>query len=175
YKSQFEGKGDLSDFRALFSERLALRINAEIAAGHVLIGPHRDDLEILADGREVGRFGSAGQQRSALLLLDLAQVTIYNFTYEESPVLLIDDLDAELDRGRIEALLGVLEQSAQTFISTSRRTIANRYRERAAIHFVAVGQTVSESSLRVPRSDREAAERAARDPFVEDEEQTPFF
>lgn len=183
YKSQLEGKGDLSDFRAFFSERLAMRINAEIAAGHVLIGPHRDDLEILADGREVGRFGSAGQQRSALLLLDLAQVTIYNLTYEESPVLLIDDLDAELDRGRIEALLGVLEQSAQTFISTSRRTIANRYRERAAIHFVAAGQTVSESSLRVPRPDTETAEfsaaedveREARDLFVEDEEQTPFF
>ena len=154
-----------------------------IAAGHVLIGPHRDDLEILADGREVGRFGSAGQQRSALLLLDLAQVTIYNFTYEESPVLLIDDLDAELDRGRIEALLGVLEGSAQTFISTSRRSIANRYRDRASIHLVSAGQAMSESSLRVPRSVAEQAElsavdegeRAARDMFVEDEEQTPLF
>jgi len=183
YKSQLEGKGDLSDFRALFTERLALRINAEIAAGHALIGPHRDDLEILADGREVGRFGSAGQQRSALLLLDLAQVTIYNSAYEESPVLLIDDLDAELDRGRIEAVLGALEQSAQTFISTSRRTIANRYRDRAAIHFVAGGQTMSEPSLRVSRSDAEQAEfsaaeegeRAVRDKFVDDEEQTPLF
>ena len=183
YKSQLEGRGDLSDFRALFRERLALRINAEIAAGHALIGPHRDDLEILADGREVGRFGSAGQQRSALLLLDLAQVKIYNSSYEESPVLLIDDLDAELDRGRIEALLSVLEGSAQTFISTSRYSIANRYRDRASIHLVSAGQRVSESSLRVPRSDDEQVElspveegeRAARDMFVEDEEQTPLF
>ena len=98
YKSQLEGKGDLNNFADLFRERLALRLPAEIAAGHSLIGPHRDDLEIAADGREVARYGSAGQQRSALLLLDLAQVSIYNSIYEESPVLLIDDVDAELDQ-----------------------------------------------------------------------------
>ena len=130
----------------LFRERLALRIAAEMAAGHSLIGPHRDDLEILADGREVSRFGSAGQQRSALLLLDLAQVSIYNSIYEESPVLLIDDIDAELDRGRIEALLSEIEGRTQTVISTSRRAIANRYRDRASVYYVERGQAVNEQS-----------------------------
>jgi DNA replication and repair protein RecF len=144
YKSQLEGKGDLDNYRQIFTERLSLRLPAEVASGHALIGPHRDDLEILADNREVARFGSAGQQRSALLLLDLAQVSIYNSTYEESPVLLIDDIDAELDRGRIEALLSVLEDKAQTFISTSRRSIANRYRDRASVYFVEKGLAVNE-------------------------------
>ena len=146
YRSQLEGKGDLDHYADLFRERLALRLTAEIAAGHSLIGPHRDDLEILADGREVSRYGSAGQQRSALLLLDLAQVSIYNSIYEESPVLLIDDIDAELDRGRIEALLSELEGRAQTFVSTSRRAIANRYRDRAQTHRVERGQAISEKS-----------------------------
>ncbi|MBI3652768.1 MAG: DNA replication and repair protein RecF [Acidobacteria bacterium] len=146
YKSHLEGKGDLDQYRQLFRERLEVRLAAEVASGHALLGPHRDDLEILADGREVARFGSAGQQRSALILLDLAQVSIYNFTYEESPVLLIDDIDAELDRGRIEALLVVLEGNAQTFISTSRRSIANRYRDRAAVYWVEQGQAVNEPS-----------------------------
>jgi DNA replication and repair protein RecF len=145
YLSQLEGKGDLSRYAELFTERLALRLTAEIAAGHSLIGPHRDDLEILSDGREVARYGSAGQQRSALILLDLAQVSIYNSVYEESPVLLIDDIDAELDRGRIEALLSELEGSTQTVISTSRRAIANRYRDRASIYLVERGQAASES------------------------------
>ncbi|HTF37572.1 MAG TPA: DNA replication and repair protein RecF [Blastocatellia bacterium] len=145
YRSQLEGKGDLDRYAELFSERLALRLTAEIAAGHSLIGPHRDDLEILSDGREVARYGSAGQQRSALLLLDLAQVSIYNSIYEESPVLLIDDIDAELDRGRIEALLSELEGRTQTIVSTSRRAIANRYRDRASVYYVERGQTVSES------------------------------
>ena len=146
YRSQLEGKGDLDRFADLFRERLALRIAAEMAAGHSLIGPHRDDLEILADGREVSRFGSAGQQRSALLLLDLAQVSIYNSIYEESPVLLIDDIDAELDRGRIEALLSEIEGRTQTVISTSRRAIANRYRDRASVYYVERGQAVNEQS-----------------------------
>jgi DNA replication and repair protein RecF len=146
YRSQLEGKGNLDHYAELFRERLTLRLAAEIAAGHSLIGPHRDDLEILSDGREVSRFGSAGQQRSALLLLDLAQVSIYNSIYEESPVLLIDDIDAELDRGRIEALLSELEGRAQTFVSTSRRAIANRYRDRAQTHRVERGQAISEQS-----------------------------
>ena len=140
YRSQLEGKGDTEDFAALFRERLTLRLGAETASGHSLIGPHRDDLEILADNREVARFGSAGQQRSALLLLDLAQVSIYNSIYEESPVLLIDDIDAELDRGRIEALLGELEGRTQTFVSTSRRSIANRYASRASVFYVERGR-----------------------------------
>jgi DNA replication and repair protein RecF len=145
YRSQLEGKGDLADFARLFRDRLEARLDSEIAAGHSLIGPHRDDLEVLADGREVGRFGSAGQQRSALLLLDLAQISIYNSIYEESPVLLIDDIDAELDRGRIEALLIELEGRAQTFISTSRRAIANRYRDRARVFRVERGRAICEA------------------------------
>jgi DNA replication and repair protein RecF len=140
YRSQLEGKGDLDDFAALLRERLTLRMTAELSAGHCLIGPHRDDLEILTDGREVARFGSAGQQRSALLLLDLAQVDIYNSIYDENPVLLVDDIDAELDRGRIEALLSELEGRTQTFVSTSRRAIANRYRDRATIFHVEHGR-----------------------------------
>jgi DNA replication and repair protein RecF len=149
YRSQLEGKGDLDNFAQLFRERLGVRLQAELAAGHALIGPHRDDLEILADEREVSRFGSAGQQRSALLLLDLAQVSIYNRVYEESPVLLIDDIDAELDRGRIEALISSLEGRAQTFVSTSRRAIANRYRDRAAAFYVEGGR-----ARREPTADR---------------------
>src|SRR4030095_12421230 len=76
----------------------------------------------------------------------LAQVSIYNSIYEESPVLLIDDIDAELDRGRIEALLSELEGRTQTVISTSRRAIANRYRDRASIYLVARGHAESETS-----------------------------
>ena len=147
YQSQLEGKGDLMSYRELFAQRLALRMAAEAAAGHCLIGPHRDDLELLADGREVSRFGSAGQQRSALLLLDLAQVNIYTSVYDESPVLVIDDLDAELDRGRIEALLSQVEGRVQTFVSTSRRGVANRYRDRASVYLVQGGQATRESDI----------------------------
>jgi DNA replication and repair protein RecF len=165
YRSQLEGKGDLSNFADLFRERLALRLRAEIAAGHALVGPHRDDLEILTDGREAARFGSAGQQRSALLLLDLAQVSLYNSVYEESPVLLIDDIDAELDRHRIEALIEQLEGRSQTFVSTSRQAIANRYRDRATILRVERGRAMRESQL---AGVADAREPTAREILVEE-------
>jgi DNA replication and repair protein RecF len=145
YKSSFEGKGDLGAYERLFEERLQLRFGAELAAGYSLIGPHRDDLEILVKGRDVGRFGSAGQQRSALLILDLAQVQVYYEAYEEFPVLLIDDVDAELDRGRIDRLLGHLEGKAQTFISTSKEAIARAYADRAEIFSVVAGRATREA------------------------------
>jgi DNA replication and repair protein RecF len=173
YRSHLEGKGDLEDFARLFRERLEARMGAEIAAGRVLIGPHRDDLEILADDREVARYGSAGQQRSALLLLDLAQIYIYNSVYEESPVLLIDDIDAELDRGRIEALLSELEGRAQTFISTSRRAIAARYRDRARVYLVTNGRAVWEGGPGAEAPGAEAPEgeleRAVREMVLDEE------
>jgi DNA replication and repair protein RecF len=163
YKSQLEGKGDLSGYGELFRERLAVRLEAEMIAGHSLIGPHRDDLEVLADGRELARFGSAGQQKSALFILDLAQVSIYNHVYEESPVLLIDDIDAELDRGRIEAVLSELEGRVQTFVSTSRRGIVDRYRDRASVYLVELGKSTNEAS----RGNRAAQTVLASEPSAE--------
>jgi len=168
YRSQLEGKGDLSRYAELFRERLALRLPAEMAAGHSLIGPHRDELEVLMDGRELARFGSAGQQKSALFILDLAQVSVYNLVYEESPVLLIDDIDAELDRGRIEAVLSELEGQVQTFVSTSRRGVANRYRDRACIYLVESGKSICETTTGDRTSQSELTDQRTGGPSESD-------
>ncbi|QQS48855.1 MAG: DNA replication and repair protein RecF [Acidobacteriota bacterium] len=146
YKSSLEGRGDLDDYATLLRERLDLRLKNEIAIGYSLVGPHRDDLEILFDGFEIARYGSSGQQRSALLILDLAQLSVYHDVFEEYPIFLIDDLDAELDRIRIGILLEYLEGRAQTIVSTSKRSIADRYRDRAATFLVQAGQVVREGS-----------------------------
>jgi DNA replication and repair protein RecF len=143
YKSSLEGHGELNDYSNLLRERLNFRLNNEIALGYSLVGPHRDDLEIRFDGYEIARFGSSGQQRSALLILDLAQMKVYHDSFEEYPVFLIDDLDAELDRTRIEILLNHLDGKAQTIVSTSKRTVADRYRERAATYLVQSGCVVN--------------------------------
>ncbi len=142
YKSSLEGKGDLGDYASLLRERLNLRLKNEIAVGYSLVGPHRDDLEILSDGYEIARFGSSGQQRSALLILELAQLTVYHLAFEEYPIFLIDDLDAELDRTRIEILLDHLDGKAQTIVTTSKRSIADRYRNRASTLQVENGRVV---------------------------------
>lgn len=140
YKSSLAGRGDLNDYQKLLAERLAFHLRNEIAVGYSLVGPHRDDLEILSDGHEIARFGSSGQQRSALLILDLAQMLVYYTTFEEYPVFLIDDVDAELDRTRIGILLDYLEGKAQTFVSTSKRSLADRYRQRAQTVLIREGR-----------------------------------
>jgi DNA replication and repair protein RecF len=144
YKSSLEGKGDLGDYARLFAERLKLRMKNEIALGYSLIGPHRDDLDIFSDGYEIAKFGSSGQQRSALLILDLAQMTVYHDSFEEYPIFLIDDFDAELDRKRIEILLDYLDGKSQTIVSTSKRIQADRYREKAATFLVQSGCVIQE-------------------------------
>jgi len=146
YVSSLEGKGDLTDYESLLRARLTLRLVAEVAAGHALIGPHRDDLEILLDGREIRAFGSSGQQRSALLILDLAAISLYNLTANDHPVFLIDDVDAELDEKRITHLLEYLENRTQTFITTSKRNHVEGFFSRANVYEIAEGRVRSSQS-----------------------------
>src|SRR5438105_1790492 len=116
YVSSLEGKGDLGAYESLLAERLRLRVQAEMSAGYALVGAHRDDLEILFDGRDIRTFGSSGQQRSALIILDLAAILVYHSWHSEYPLFLMDDVDAELDRKRIDHLLEYLEGRTQTFV-----------------------------------------------------------
>lgn len=148
YISSLEGRGDLSDYERLIAERLRLRLPAELSSGYSLIGPHRDELSILFDGREMRVYGSSGQQRSALLLLDLAAISLYNLNHNDYPLFLIDDVDAELDEKRIEKLLEYLEGRTQTFITTSKKNHLGRFLSRAKIFEIEDGAVV--------RSERES-------------------
>jgi DNA replication and repair protein RecF len=139
YVSALEGKGELADYESLLRSRFTLRMAAEVAAGHALIGPHRDDWEIKLDEREIRVFGSSGQQRSVLLLLDLAAISLYNSSAGEHPVFLIDDVDAELDEGRIRHLLEYLENRTQTFITTSKRQYVEGFFSRANVYEIEDG------------------------------------
>jgi DNA replication and repair protein RecF len=141
YLSSLEGKGDLSDYAALLQERLRFRRPNEMAAGHALVGPHRDDLEIKFDGRDLRSFGSAGQQRSALILLDLAAISVYYTQHREYPLFLMDDVDAELDYRRIGRLLEHLSGRTQTFITTSKESLVQQFADGALVHHVNAGAT----------------------------------
>jgi DNA replication and repair protein RecF len=139
YASSLEGKGDLSDYAALLDERLKLRVQAELASGHSLIGTHRDDLEIFFDGRDLRKFGSSGQQRSALLILLLANISVYYLQNQEYPLFLLDDLDAELDYRRIGQLLEFLEDKTQTFATTSKESFVEKFRLKAQVFAIENG------------------------------------
>lgn len=142
YVSQLEGKGDLSDYKGLLAERLNLRVQAELASGYSLIGTHRDDLEILFDGRDLRTFGSSGQQRSALLILQLAAIQLYFERNNEYPLFLLDDVDAELDRKRTSKLLEFLEDKTQTFVTTSKETLVEQFKNRGTVFTVENGAAI---------------------------------
>lgn len=152
YVSSLEGKGNLEDYESLIRERLELRLRAEIASGYALIGPHRDDLEILFDGRDIRTYGSSGQQRSALILLDLAAISVYHSWHSEYPLFLLDDVDAELDKGRITQLLKHLEGRTQTFITTSKNDLIKDFGVNAKVFEVRNGVTSREAGFTAERT-----------------------
>ena len=150
YLSSLETKGDLSNYEQLIADRLQLRLEAEKFAGACLIGPHRDDLDILFRDRNLRSFGSAGQQRSALITLDLAAISVYHLKYHDYPIFLIDDVDAELDGIRIERLLEYLDGRTQTFVTTSKRNHFERFNQRANFYDVRDGIATEETVFNAP-------------------------
>lgn len=141
YRSSLEGKGDLSDYRELIAERLRIRVQAELAAGYSLIGPHRDELEILFDGRDLRKFGSSGQQRSTVISLLLSSVEVFNSLHNEYPLFLIDDIDAELDLLRIDRLLTHLAGKCQTVVTTSKSKLCDDLGIRSKVVPIADGHS----------------------------------
>lgn len=69
------------------------------------VGPHRDDLKVSANGTDLRKFGSQGQQRTAALSLKLSEIYMVKKKIKECPVLLLDDVLSELDRNRQNYLL----------------------------------------------------------------------
>lgn len=147
YVSSLESKGDLSNYEQLIADRLQLRLEAEMYSGACLIGPHRDDLEIRFRHRNLRNFGSSGQQRSALITLDLAAISVYHSKHQEYPIFLIDDVDAELDGSRIERLLEYLDGRTQTFVTTSKRNYFERFNRKAIFYEVQDGRAVPETEF----------------------------
>jgi DNA replication and repair protein RecF len=91
---------------AAFEEKRAL----DLRRGLTHVGPHRDDLELTLDGRDLRLFGSAGQQRSAAIALKLLEAATLRDHAGAEPLLLLDDPFAELDIRRAARILLMLEE-----------------------------------------------------------------
>lgn len=102
-----------------FRERLRGLRREEIARGVTTIGPHRDELRFLANGFDLGDFGSRGQVRTALLSLKLAEVNWMKERTGEWPVILLDEVMAELDLQRRADLLKYIGGSEQALFTTT--------------------------------------------------------
>ncbi|MHA7138418.1 DNA replication/repair protein RecF [Rossellomorea arthrocnemi] len=91
----------------------------EIDRGVTLIGPHRDDLQFIVNGRDVQTFGSQGQQRTTALSVKLAEIELIHSEIKEYPILLLDDVLSELDDYRQSHLLNTIQGKVQTFVTTT--------------------------------------------------------
>ena len=105
------------------AERLKQRLKAtraeEIARGMTLSGPHRDEFRFIANGMDVGTYGSRGQARTAVLALKLAEVEWMRRRSGEWPILLLDEVLAELDGNRRRDLLNRLNGAEQCVLTTT--------------------------------------------------------
>ncbi|MDD2955531.1 MAG: DNA replication/repair protein RecF [Oscillospiraceae bacterium] len=106
--------------REAYREAIAASRGEDLRSGATGVGPHRDDLEILLDGKSARSFGSQGQQRSSVLALKLGEARCMREILGEEPVILLDDVMSELDGGRREYLLNHLAGS-QIFITCCDR------------------------------------------------------
>ena len=88
-----------------------------------LFGPHRDDISFFINEIDAKKYASQGQQRTLVLALKLAELDIIKEKTGEVPILLLDDVLAELDNVRQNYLLGAIEKDIQTII-TSVDTLA---------------------------------------------------
>jgi DNA replication and repair protein RecF len=105
-----------------FTRRLAEQRPAELARKRSLVGPHRDEIELRLSGEPLARFGSQGQQRTAVLALRLAEYAVLRDLSGEPPVLLLDDVLSELDAERAAAFLSGLQAGIeQAFLTATHR------------------------------------------------------
>lgn len=132
------------ELKDLFKEALNNAFEEELARSQSVIGPHRDDIIFFINKKEAKSFASQGQQRSLVLAIKLAELKIIENRKEEVPVLLLDDVFAELDETRQDFLLHNLPTNIQTFLTTTHISdIQKEFLKEASILEVKEGKVVN--------------------------------
>ncbi len=115
YTCPYDEVGEICEY---LKEKLEERRQEEIARHQACVGPHRDDIEFMINGLDAVKFASQGQQRTLVLSLKLSELEIIKTKTGFSPILLLDDVLAELDETRQNYLLKSIENDTQTIITS---------------------------------------------------------
>lgn len=122
YQSQVplaDPQADAATVQAAFLAEIQAKAKAESAYGSSLVGPHRDEVEMTINQTPARIFGSQGQQRTLVLALKLAELELIEQVIGDPPLLLLDDVLAELDPHRQDQLLDVIQERVQTIVTTT--------------------------------------------------------
>ena len=111
---------EVENAREEFLAKLVATRVSEREAGTTLSGPHREDLLFFLAGKPVREFGSQGQKRSVALSLKLASARLLETSQGRAPILLLDDVFAELDEGRRGRIGELIRGRGQVFIANPR-------------------------------------------------------
>ena len=103
------------------------------------VGPHRDDICFMADGLDIRKFGSQGQQRTAALSLKLSEIEIVKKVINDTPILLLDDVLSELDRKRQKQLLDSIEGMQTILTCTGLEEFVDRQKDENKLFYVENG------------------------------------
>ncbi len=117
--SLLEGEEEEEAWRVSIQNQLLVQRSDEERLGRCKVGPHRDEVEFLLNGVAARRFGSAGQQRTLVLALKLAELNLVREVFGEPPILLLDDVLAELDPTRQLLLLEAVGETHQCIVSAT--------------------------------------------------------
>ncbi|MCB8927311.1 MAG: DNA replication/repair protein RecF [Ardenticatenaceae bacterium] len=112
-----QGQSELVSER--FAKLLQESLATDIARGATTVGPHRDDWSFQLNGRSLGSFGSRGQQRTAILALKMGEINWMEAATGERPILLLDEVVAELDENRRGALLSCVTETTQAILTAT--------------------------------------------------------
>ncbi len=107
------------DVRQGFLTALGANREEELARGVTTIGPHRDDFSLLSQGIDLRLYGSRGQNRTAMLALKLAEIQWLEERTGEMPILLLDEVLAELDAARRADLLARIQPARQAILTAA--------------------------------------------------------
>jgi DNA replication and repair protein RecF len=127
-----------------FSQQLEAERQESIRRGITLSGPHRDELRLNINNRDAGLYGSRGQARTAVMALKLAELNWMRQHSGEWPVLLLDEVVAELDSHRRAYLLERIDGQCQTLLTTTELEIFTpEFLSRATVWRVEDGQIMA--------------------------------
>ncbi len=111
-------KDEIEEISEYLKQELAERRREEFARHQACVGPHRDDIEFRINGVDAAKFASQGQQRTLVLSLKLSELEIIKEKTGIYPILLLDDVLAELDDKRQNYLLKSIDENSQTIITS---------------------------------------------------------
>lgn len=126
-----------------FLAKIQQRAIPEMHQGTTLVGPHRDEIELTINQTPARQYGSQGQQRTLVLALKLAELQLIEEVVKEPPLLLLDDVLAELDLSRQNQLLDAIQDRFQTLITTTHLgSFDSQWLKSSQILFVKAGEII---------------------------------